>query len=504
MPNTYEFDESRAGISDDCPLSETSTFLEYFMLFCTNAIIDIVVRETNNYFDYCKRATELTPYSRMHRWKDCDAKEIWLFLGLTLLMPLAKKHRLQDYWDAKDNLLHIPVFGRFMTRDRYLLLLRFLHFSNVENEDVSDRLRKIRPVYSLFKEAFSAYFRPFQKLAIDESLVLFKGRLAFKQYIPSKRHRFGIKLFVLCDAETGMVLDIVTYTGHGTDGVMRDDPLGVSGSVVKALLRPYLDSGHLLFTDNWYTSPSLALYLHDRATGLCGTVKPNRKNMPNFPQLRKGQVARRKCQPIMTMKWHDKRDVTLLTTFHKGNMVDTGKRDPMTREPVIKPDITQDYTLNMRLIDKADMLLGPVECIRKTIKWYKKLFFHLIDISMLNAYNMYLTKTGDRVAIRDFYYEVGRQLLIMHGEPVASIRGRTLGGPGAIDRLSASNWLTLHKLVPIPQTRTGQRGQRQCVVCMRGTRRPAKRTRTKWMCLECEVCLCVHPCYIEYHTHRDF
>ena len=395
------------------------------MLFITGAVMDIIVSETNNYYDYCERRRAVLPFSRMKRWSDCDVRDMWVFLGLILLMPLVKKHNLMDYWDAKDSLLHVPTFGKYMKRDRFFLLLRFLHFQNIETEDRTDALRKIRPVYSLLRQNFSRFFRPFQKLVIDESLVLFKGRLSFKQYIPSKRHRFGIKLFVLCDAETGIVLDILTYTGQSTDGVDRHDPLGVSGSVVKTLLDPYLDAGRLLYTDNWYTSPDLARFLHDRATGSCGTVRPHRKSMPKFPPLRRGEYIRRKCQPVMTMKWHDKRDVTLLTTFHKGDMVDTGKVDRVTGERATKPDITLDYNLNMRLVDKSDMQLGSVECVRKTVKWYKKLFFHMLDISMLNAYNMYLTKTGNRLPLREFYYEVSREILTRFGAPVSSVRGRT-------------------------------------------------------------------------------
>ena len=93
---------------------------------------------------------------------------------------------------------------------------------------------------------------------------------------------------------------------------------------------------------------------------------------------------------MLAIKWKDKRDVHLLTTFHKGELQDTGKTDHKTNDPVIKPDVVTDYTVNMRLIDKADMQIGNVECLRKSVKWYKKLFFHLIDISVLNAYNFYL------------------------------------------------------------------------------------------------------------------
>ena len=43
--------------------------------------------------------------------------------------------------------------------------------------------------------------------------------------------------------------------------------------------------------DNWYTSPTLAEFLHDRDTGMCGTVKANRKEMPKLEsKLVRGEV----------------------------------------------------------------------------------------------------------------------------------------------------------------------------------------------------------------------
>jgi hypothetical protein len=99
----------------------------------------------------------------------------------------------------------------------YLLLLRLLHFSDNKNPREGDRLYKIKPIIDHLRTKFSQMFSPFQDLCIDESLTLFKGRLLFKQYIPSKRHRFGIKTFVICDCETGYVLDFIVYTGATTE-----------------------------------------------------------------------------------------------------------------------------------------------------------------------------------------------------------------------------------------------------------------------------------------------
>ncbi|KAJ8364921.1 hypothetical protein SKAU_G00137520 [Synaphobranchus kaupii] len=93
-------------------------------------------------------------------------------------------------------------------------------------------------------------------LCVDESLMLWKGRLGFRQYIPSKRHRFGIKFFVLCDVVTGYVQDMVIYTG-ATTSIESIEGLGVSGSVVMTLLAPHLGKGHVLYVDNWYAVPAL-------------------------------------------------------------------------------------------------------------------------------------------------------------------------------------------------------------------------------------------------------
>ena len=127
---------------------------------------------------------------------------------------------------------------------------------------------------------FHEYYNPNHKLVIDESLLLFKGRLSFKLYIPSKRHRFGLKLFVLCDCDTGIILDTVVYTG--TDIDISKDKTRVSGAIVKKLMEKYLDKGHILYTDNWYTSPNLSAYLLDHKTGTCGTVKKVCKHFPSF------------------------------------------------------------------------------------------------------------------------------------------------------------------------------------------------------------------------------
>ena len=350
----------------------------------------------------------------------------------------------------------------------------------------------------MLKDNFTKLFNPFQKLVIDESLILFKGRVAFKQYIPSKRHRFGIKIFVLCDCETGMILDVIVYSASDID-VPKDDNLGFGGSVVKELLSKYLGQGHILYTDNYYTSPTLSSFLHENNRGSCGTV---RVNMPKHNKLRKGEHELKRNGPIMALQWLDKRTVSMLSTVHKGEMMTTGKRCYRTDNEILKPDSVLDYTLNMRLVDKSDMMIGTIDCLRKSLKWYRKLFFHLLDVTLLNAYYLYLVKTGNKPSLRKFGYQVIFQLLEKYGKPTLPVVGRHV--VNIPDRLIVKEFMIRHSLDNIPSTGGRSKGQRWCYVCQHTERGTQRRKMVTTWCKECGVGLCVGQCYQDYHTRKKF
>jgi hypothetical protein len=241
-----------------------------------------------------------------------------------------KKRQLKEQW-SKDPLLHTPIFAKTMARDRFLVILSMLHFADNEKQVQGDRLYKVCEVLAKNKQTFVAQFLPFEDLVIDESMVLFKGRLMFKQYIRTTRHKSGIKLYVLCDCETRYVLHFIVYTGAQTE--MESIPkLAVSSGIVATLMKPYLNKGHSLYTDNYYTSPTLSAFLFDCKTDSCGTVRLNRKCMPVLQKkLIRGQTESLASHKMHTVKWRDHREVIVLTTMQGDVMVTLNKKDRKTR-----------------------------------------------------------------------------------------------------------------------------------------------------------------------------
>ena len=158
-----------------------------------------------------------------------------MLLAILINMGLVKKPRYEDHWST-NLFLSSNGIPRFMYRDRFEIILTHLHFydnnaetptepQQVESQQAEqavpllavsqDKIKKIRPLVDLLNKKCSNVYTPDKDLAIDESLVKFKGRLGFKQYIPAKRARFGIKLFVLCES-SGFVWNMHVYQGKST------------------------------------------------------------------------------------------------------------------------------------------------------------------------------------------------------------------------------------------------------------------------------------------------
>ena len=293
IPMTFDF-SGDGGIMID-----TTDFdaLDYYKQYLTDDLLNSFVAETNRYAQSWIQGHSLRRHSRAQKWRDVTFDEMKVFIGLTLLMGLVKLPRLDLYW-TKDSLFHVPLFKAVMDRDRYILILKFWHIADNDTavprgQPGYDSLHKIRPLLQHLNEKFQAVYTPSQNIAIDESLVLWKGRLVFRQYIPMKRARFGIKHFMLCE-NTGYTYRFDVYTGAQDEYALLHNqiPLPDSaahlpkpGKVIVSLLTGLMDKGYSLSIDNWYSSIPLYTYLHQRGTNVCGTIKKNMvpKDIRNTP-----------------------------------------------------------------------------------------------------------------------------------------------------------------------------------------------------------------------------
>ncbi|GFW35302.1 piggyBac transposable element-derived protein 4 [Trichonephila clavipes] len=110
--------------------------------------------------------------------------------ALIILQGIVKKPTNEQYW-SKRHSISTPFFYKVMCYRRFNLIYRFLHFSDnetfVTETHECPKLSKIWPVLKYLTIRFKEVVTPDRDVTIDESLMLFKGRLGWKQYMPLKR-----------------------------------------------------------------------------------------------------------------------------------------------------------------------------------------------------------------------------------------------------------------------------------------------------------------------------
>ena len=193
-------------------------------------------------------------------------------------------------------------------------------------------------------------------MSINEGMIAYKGRLSFRQFMPAKPTKYGIKVWMAAAAKNGCISNFAVYLGQAENNHRRIHGLGYD--VVMKMTAPFLNNYRHIFFDNFFTSTRLLDHLFAQNTYACGTVRCNRKDLPPSPKhkLRFGEMARAQCSQLVFTKWHDKRDVA----FRSTNVSPDESSRPVPRihnrqnVNIEKPRVSDVYTAHMGGVDRAD------------------------------------------------------------------------------------------------------------------------------------------------------
>ena len=124
----------------------------------------------------------------------------------------------------------------------------------------------------------------------------------------------------------------------------------------------------------------------NQKTYICGTLRTDRKSNPKActkAKVKQGDVISRSIEGVVVAKWKDKRDVLMISNLHSLQMIEVTNR---RGEKKMKPNIIKDYNQYMSGVDRAEQMVSYYDCLRKTIRWYKKVALHFFDTFLFNAY----------------------------------------------------------------------------------------------------------------------
>lgn len=166
-----------------------------------------------------------------------------------------------------------------------ICIFRYLHLQDNMDPavDKTDKRWKIRQWMDLLLVRFQALYEVNSFVTVDESMVKYKGRLGFRQYLPMKPVKWGIKVWVMAESKTGYVTHFQVYT-CAIQGKTEKD---LAHRIVSDPVTPYYGSNLSVYIVNFYTSVKLMEDLKVRGVQACGTVRANRKDLPKNEQQRR-------------------------------------------------------------------------------------------------------------------------------------------------------------------------------------------------------------------------
>ena len=414
-------------------------------------------------------------------WRHTTAQELYAFLGVHLFMGIDRLPRTNMYWS--ETFSH-PLITSLFSRDRFKQLLRFFRVAELDEDAAArDPRPHIASLAATLNASFAAHYHPSQPLALDEAMAAYKGRSPIKQYIPSKPHKWGYKIY--CLSSDDYLLHFEVYTG-----AERRSEDGATFDTVMRMTRGYEEKGHVLFIDNWFTSPAVLDALEQKGIRCCGSVRRNRRGMPTIPDadvraLSRGEWIQRQKGDSSLAVWKDQKVVWVL--YNHCSPAETASLDRWSeagnKVSIGCPKAIRDYFYNARSVDVLSQLHYAYAPGRKAMRSWPRLAWWLLDMCIVNAFKLW-SIGQDRPSQLDFRIQLMHQLL--EQLPAASQPRKHGGRPPPPNAPAA---------VHSSELSVDEKDCKQC------SHRPRNRKRTNYICGACHVHLCLGECFRAYHAN---
>ena len=385
----------------------------------------------------------------------------------------------------------------------YMSLTTHKHLALDRSDPGYDKLWKVRPLLDIVCKRSLELYSPHPQISVDESMIGTKSRLSFIQYMPKKPVKWGIKNWVCADSVTGYILTFDVYCGGNASHSVH--PKGLAYGVVMKLVQPFLDKGHTVYMDNFYTSPELFHDLLERNTSASGTVRQNHKHFPALLKSVYGETATPRgtttfayYKQLTMVRWSDNKDVYALSTLYSDQLTTARRRVGSAVSDVPCPRIISDYNALMGGVDLADQAMCYYSIGRKSMKWWRRVFWRMVDHVITNAYVIYSANNAH--SLERIHTRVKFRLQLANDLATPALHLRK--GPGRSPAQSLSRLTGKH----FPYW-SGVK--KRCAVCAykkthsSGMKKYKDKKITRW-CPKCEVHLCIGTCFEVYHTRVNY
>ena len=413
---------------------------------------DFVARLTRNSNEYAKKYILVKDRNRRlngHDWKNITINEMYTFLGITLrisLSPMDSGGYAAYFRKTNKEVFGHTIYGTKGFAHKYMKLWRYkqiraaLHPDDrkAASMDGSDKAFMLRHALNTLNTASLNVMYMSYNLTFDEGGTASRHRRnPIRQFNGAKPQKFRIDYFILCDSQNYFLHHVDVYQGKNASEVnIHKDVHGVPttqkvvlNAVLQTKMHECVDGARHITMDNRYQCPQLAGLLLKRydiystGTSRLGRVGWDKLIFNLKKSMAKGtmKIAIDKANGVLCLQWVDSKVVQCVTTKVNTRVGSVGRQQGTKKEPIPCPEAIIDYQENMYGVDKGDQIrahFGGFSSKAHYQKWYKKGFFAILDMMLMNSYiswNM-AAKEYQRLELpelsrHDFYWYIAQRML---------------------------------------------------------------------------------------------
>ena len=158
--------------------------------------------------------------------------------------------------------------------------LQYMHFSHSTNEpqrgdDDYNRLFKVHRIMYMVLSNLKHVYEPSKPMSIDKGMIAYKGHLSFRQFMPAKLTKYGVKGWMAANAKNGYISNFAVYLDQAEKNCHRIHGLGYD--VVMKMTEFYQTNKGTFFSTIFHKFEASSIFGPKYA---CGTVRCKRKDLP--------------------------------------------------------------------------------------------------------------------------------------------------------------------------------------------------------------------------------
>ncbi|XP_061576912.1 piggyBac transposable element-derived protein 4-like [Cololabis saira] len=413
------------------------------------------------------------------QWKDVDLTHLRAYLGVLLLAGVyrSRGESTASLWDPETGR---AIFGATMSLQSFHMFSRVLRFAARESgpgRRRGDKLAAIRPLWDEWAARLPALYRPGPGVTLDKRLLAFRGRCPFRQFLPSKPAKCGIKVWTACDAASSYAWRMLVYTGTPEGAA----PGGARETQTVLELTRGL-RGHVVTCDQLLTTYDVGQELLSRELTMVGPVRRNRPELPP-------QILSVRNRPVHSSRFMFTADTALVSYIPKKGknvvlMSTRGLDGAVSEREDRRPEVVLDHEATRGGVEALDALLSRYSCKRRTLRWPLVIFFDILDVSAHNAFVLWtaLRPGWQRKQFRRrrlFLEELGKALVTPHIQRRQHVP-RNPAALAIVRRVKDDGGVA-----PASPPETAARKRKRCALCP-----PSRDYKTQTTCSNCHKFIC--------------